>query len=153
MRKLREDTFSGNKNEDAHDHVDRVLNIGPIPRMTPTQALTAIQIMADHSQKWHDGTSNRNISSSSDIDGLTAVIRPHLDKECPLNEEVKQVDEVKYGKFGCPAPFNGSSGAKFHVGPLGYYTRIDNQTPSREKRLNLVETINKCMEGAAKRQE
>ncbi|GJW96278.1 hypothetical protein Tco_0178086 [Tanacetum coccineum] len=27
MRELREDTFSGNKNEDAHDHVDRVLNI------------------------------------------------------------------------------------------------------------------------------
>ncbi|GJV05964.1 hypothetical protein Tco_1343620 [Tanacetum coccineum] len=27
MRELREDTFSGNKNKDAHDHVDRVLNI------------------------------------------------------------------------------------------------------------------------------
>ncbi|GJW20990.1 hypothetical protein Tco_0031612 [Tanacetum coccineum] len=27
MRELREDTFSENKNEDAHDHVDRVLNI------------------------------------------------------------------------------------------------------------------------------
>ncbi|GJY36127.1 hypothetical protein Tco_0421505 [Tanacetum coccineum] len=27
MRELREDTFSGNKNEDAHDHIDRVLNI------------------------------------------------------------------------------------------------------------------------------
>nr|GEV22163.1 hypothetical protein [Tanacetum cinerariifolium] len=27
MRELREDTFSGNKNEDVHDHVDRVLNI------------------------------------------------------------------------------------------------------------------------------
>ncbi|GJW08007.1 reverse transcriptase domain-containing protein [Tanacetum coccineum] len=27
MRELREDTFSENKNEDAHDHIDRVLNI------------------------------------------------------------------------------------------------------------------------------
>ncbi|GJS38913.1 hypothetical protein Tco_0563956 [Tanacetum coccineum] len=27
MRELREDTFSRNKNEDSHDHVDRVLNI------------------------------------------------------------------------------------------------------------------------------
>ncbi|GJW06700.1 hypothetical protein Tco_1569123 [Tanacetum coccineum] len=27
MQELREETFSGNKNEDAHDHVDRVLNI------------------------------------------------------------------------------------------------------------------------------
>ncbi|GJY51815.1 uncharacterized mitochondrial protein-like protein [Tanacetum coccineum] len=27
MRELREDTFSENKNEDAHDHIDRVLRI------------------------------------------------------------------------------------------------------------------------------
>ncbi|GJR57942.1 mutator type transposase [Tanacetum coccineum] len=86
--------------------------------MTLTQALTAIQTMADHSQKWHEGTSSRNISSNSDTDGLAAVISkldnlgrdikklkenvhaiqfgcqicegPHLDKECPLNKEVKQ---------------------------------------------------------------
>ncbi|GJY38456.1 mutator type transposase [Tanacetum coccineum] len=37
---------------------------------------------------------------------------PHLDKECPLNEEVKQVYEVKYGEFGRPAPFKESNGAK-----------------------------------------
>ncbi|GKF12683.1 hypothetical protein Tco_0050609 [Tanacetum coccineum] len=221
MRELREDTFFGNKNEDAHDHTDRVLNIvslfnilgiskdtdhlkkafiqryyppsktakqledihnfkqesdeslyqaweqyndllykflthdinnhqkvnifykglstmnrqlldsqEPIPGMTPTQALTAIQTMADHSQKWHDGTSSRNISSSSNTDGLAAIVSkldnlgrdmkklkenvhaiqvgcqicegPHLDKECPLNEEVKQVKEVNYGKFRRP---------------------------------------------------
>ncbi|GJS80364.1 zinc knuckle CX2CX4HX4C containing protein [Tanacetum coccineum] len=27
MRELKEDTFSGNKDEDVHDHIDRVLNI------------------------------------------------------------------------------------------------------------------------------
>ncbi|GJV84272.1 hypothetical protein Tco_1524170 [Tanacetum coccineum] len=71
---------------------------------------------------------------------------PHLDKECPLNEEVKPMEEVKYGEFGRPTPFNGSNRANFYVGPPGYYTRTDNQTPSGEKRPNLVET------GAAKRQ-
>ncbi|GJT17069.1 hypothetical protein Tco_0875775 [Tanacetum coccineum] len=181
MRELREDTFSKNKNEDAHDHVDRVLNIelstlgtslkkplskgivhhprplndlkisttssrkamdrytklgnGPVPGMTPTQALTTIQTMADHSQKWHEGTSSRNMSSSSDTDGLAAVI-----------------NEVKYGEFGRPAPFNESSGTKFRVGPLGYYSRTDNQTPSGEKKANLVETIHKYIEEATKRQ-
>ncbi|GJQ97190.1 hypothetical protein Tco_0008329 [Tanacetum coccineum] len=136
MRELREYTFSGNKNEDAHDHVDRVLNIvslfnipgvskdavllrvfpitltgsakrwvdrltpgavntwdllkkafiqstmnrqlldlqGPITGMTPTQALTAIQTMADHSQMWHSGSSSRNMSCSSDTDELAVVI-------------------------------------------------------------------------------
>ncbi|GKE30143.1 hypothetical protein Tco_1445527 [Tanacetum coccineum] len=183
MQELREDTFSGNKNEDAHDHVDRVLNIvslfnilvvsqdvvllsafpftltgsakrwvdrltpraintwdllkkafiqslgmGPIPEMTPTQALTVIQTMADHSQKWHEGTSSWNISSNNNTDRLAAIVSkldnlgrdikklkenvhaiqvgcqickgPHLDKECPLNEEVKQLEEVKppYGE-------------------------------------------------------
>nr|GEU60566.1 hypothetical protein [Tanacetum cinerariifolium] len=268
MQELKEDTFSENKNEDAHNHVDRVLNIislfnilgvsqdalvlrvflftltgatkiwvdrftaravrkdeslyqawerynyllykypthdinshqmvnvfykglstmnrqlldsqGPIPGMTPTQALTVIQTMVDHSQKWHDETSSRNISSSSDTDGLAAIISkldnlgrdrkklkenvhaiqvgcqiykgPHLDKECPVNEKVKQVEKVNYGEFERPAPFNENNESKLHVGPPRYYTRIDNQTPSREKKSNLVETINKYMEEAAKRQ-
>ncbi|GJY24086.1 hypothetical protein Tco_0397744 [Tanacetum coccineum] len=98
---------------------------GPIPRMRPAQALTAIQTMADHSQKWHDGTTSRNIRSSSSKDGLAALVNkldnlgrdmkklkesvhaiqvgcqicegPHLDKDCPLNEEVKQVKEETSG--------------------------------------------------------
>ncbi|GJV13532.1 hypothetical protein Tco_1355073 [Tanacetum coccineum] len=108
--------------------------------------------MADHSQKCHDGTSSKNISSRSNADGLATITRPHLDKECPLNEEVKQVEEVNYGGFGHPAPFNGSNGTKFRVGSPGYYTRTDNQTPSKEKKPNLVKTINKYMEEDTKRQ-
>nr|GEX01416.1 NIN-like protein [Tanacetum cinerariifolium] len=54
-------------------------------------------------------------------------------------------DEVKYGEFGRPAPFNESSGAKFHVRPPGYYSRIDNETPFGEKIPNLVEMINTKM--------
>ncbi|GJY55901.1 calcium/proton exchanger [Tanacetum coccineum] len=38
---------------------------GPIIGMRPAQALTAIQTMADHSQKWHDGTTSSGESSSS----------------------------------------------------------------------------------------
>nr|GEW49431.1 hypothetical protein [Tanacetum cinerariifolium] len=125
--------------------------------------------MADHSQKWRDGTSSTNIRSSSDTNGLAAIISkldnlgrdmkklkenvyaiqvrrqickgPHLDKECPLNEEVKQVEEVKYGEFGRPAPFNETNGSKFHVGPPGYYTRTDNRPPYGEKRLCLEELM------------
>ncbi|GJZ84284.1 hypothetical protein Tco_0649623 [Tanacetum coccineum] len=136
--------------------------------------------MTDHSQKWHNRTSSRNVGSSGNTDGLAAIVSkldnlgcdmkklkenvhaiqvgcqicegPHLDKECPLNEEVKQVDKVKYGEFGHPAPFNKISGAKFRVGPPGYYTRTDNQTSAGEKKPNLAETINKYMEEATKRQ-
>ncbi|GJS37689.1 hypothetical protein Tco_0536071 [Tanacetum coccineum] len=142
MRELREDTFSGNKDEDAHDHIDRILNRltpgtintwdllkkafiqrycppfmtakqlediqkfkqkgdeslyqswewyndllykcpthdinshqkGPVPGMRPAEALIAIQTMADHSQKWHDGSTSRNIESSSSNDRLAALV-------------------------------------------------------------------------------
>ncbi|GJX38347.1 hypothetical protein Tco_0251650 [Tanacetum coccineum] len=47
---------------------------GPIPGMRPAEALIAIQTMADHSQKWHDGTTSRNIRSSSSKDGLAALV-------------------------------------------------------------------------------
>ncbi|GJY39828.1 hypothetical protein Tco_0426192 [Tanacetum coccineum] len=90
----------------------------------------------------------RNIRSSSSNDGLVALVNkldnlgqdlkklkesvhaiqvgcqickgPHLDMDCPLNEEVKQVEEVRYGEFGRTTPFNGSNGGKFRVGPPGY---------------------------------
>ncbi|GJR15446.1 zinc knuckle CX2CX4HX4C containing protein [Tanacetum coccineum] len=151
MRELREDTFSGNKDEDAHDHIDRVLSIvglfnipgvskdaGPIPGMRPAQALTAIQTMADHSQKWHDGTTSRNIRSSSSKDGLAAL-------------ELKQVEEVRYGEFRRTTPFNRINGGKFRVGAPGYYTNIDNRPPYGEKRQSLEELLAKHQEESAKR--
>ncbi|GJW38497.1 RNA-directed DNA polymerase, partial [Tanacetum coccineum] len=74
--------------------------------------------MANHSQKWHDGSSSRNIESSSNYEGTAAIVNKlenlsqdmkklkenvhaiqvgcqiyggsHLDKDCPLSEEVKK---------------------------------------------------------------
>ncbi|GKA44104.1 hypothetical protein Tco_0736828 [Tanacetum coccineum] len=113
---------------------------GPIPEMRPADALTVIQTMADHSQKWHDCSTSRNIESSSSNDGLSALVNkldnlgrdmkklkenvhaiqvgcqickgPNLDKDCPLNEEVKQIEEVRYGEFGRTTPFNGNNGGR-----------------------------------------
>ncbi|GJR34343.1 putative reverse transcriptase domain-containing protein [Tanacetum coccineum] len=137
---------------------------GPIPGMRPVEALTTIQTMADHSQKWHDGTTSRKMGSSNSNDGLAALVNkldnlvrdmkklkesvhaiqvgwqigegPHLNKDCPLNEEVKQVEEVRYGEFGRTTPFNGNNGGKFHVGPPGYYTKTDNHPPYAKRRQN-----------------
>ncbi|GJU21699.1 hypothetical protein Tco_1155041 [Tanacetum coccineum] len=70
---------------------------GPIPGMTPTQALTGIQTMADHPQKWHDGTLSRNISSSN-ADGLAAIVSK-LDN---LGRDMKKMEEnVMRSKLGC----------------------------------------------------
>ncbi|GJR79290.1 hypothetical protein Tco_0150075 [Tanacetum coccineum] len=150
---------------------------GPIPGMTPVQALTAIQTMADHSQKWHDGSPSRNIGCSSSSEGITAIVNKlenlgrdtkklkenvhaiqvgcqncggaHLDKNCPLKEEVKSVKEAKYGRvFTIISP---SNGAKYRVCPPRYYTRMDNRPPFGEKRSSLEELMNKHLEESTRR--
>ncbi|GKC26941.1 zinc knuckle CX2CX4HX4C containing protein [Tanacetum coccineum] len=157
----------------------RPLSKGPIPGMTPAQALIAIQTMADHSQKWHDRKTSRNIRSSNSNDRLAALVNkldklgrdmkklkksvhaiqvgcqicegPHLDKDCPLNKEVKQVEEVRYGEFGQITPFNRNNGGKFHVGLPGYYTKIDNRPPYGKRRQSLEELLTKHQEEYARR--
>ncbi|GJX29888.1 hypothetical protein Tco_0237967, partial [Tanacetum coccineum] len=89
---------------------------GPIPGMTPVQALMAIQTMADHSQKWHDGSSNRNIESSINSEWIAAIVNKLENlsrdiKKLKENEEVKSIEEAKYGEFRRPSPF--SNGAKY----------------------------------------
>ncbi|GKB22126.1 hypothetical protein Tco_0856049 [Tanacetum coccineum] len=107
---------------------------GTIPGMTLAQTLTVVQTMVDHSQKWHDGSSRRNIDSSSNSEGIAGIVNKLdslgrvikklkenvyaiqvgcqtyegalLDKECPLNEEVKSIEKVIYGEFGRPFPNN-----------------------------------------------
>ncbi|GJU85895.1 zinc knuckle CX2CX4HX4C containing protein [Tanacetum coccineum] len=130
--------------------------------------------MADYSQKWHDGSSSRNIDSSSNSEGIAAIVNKldslghdikklkenvhaiqvgcqtcggaHLDKECPLNEEVKSMEEVKYGEFDRPFPNNNRNDDKFNRGASRY-----DQPSSRERRPSLTKIINKYMEEAAKR--
>ncbi|GJT79643.1 hypothetical protein Tco_1053985 [Tanacetum coccineum] len=118
--------------------------------MRLTQALIAIQTMADHSQKWHDKTTSKSIRSSSSNDGLAALVnKTSPDKDCPLNEEVKQVKEVRYGELRRTTPFNMNNGGKFRVGPLGYYTKTDNRLPYGERRQSLEELLIKHQEESA----
>nr|GEY18303.1 hypothetical protein [Tanacetum cinerariifolium] len=68
----------------------------------------------------------------------------HLDKDCPLNEEVKSMEEVKYGEFGRPFLNNKKSDGRFNK--RGY-----DQPSSSERRQSLTEIINKYIEEASKR--
>ncbi|GJR42695.1 hypothetical protein Tco_1310798 [Tanacetum coccineum] len=230
MRELKEDTFSGNKNEDAHDHIDRVLRIVGlfnilgvskdavllrvfpftltgaakrwVVRLAPgtidtwdllkkafiqrycPPSMTAKKLEEIHNFKQVGDESlyqawERNIESSSSNDGLAALVNkldnlgrdmkklkesvhaiqvgcqickgPHLDKDCPLSEEVKKFEEVIYGEFGRTTPFNGNNGGKFRVGPSGYYTKTDNCPPYGERRQCLEELLAKHQEESAPR--
>nr|GEU73180.1 reverse transcriptase domain-containing protein [Tanacetum cinerariifolium] len=69
----------------------------------------------------------------------------HLDKKCPLNEEVKSMKKVKYGEFDRPFPNNNRNDDIFNRGASGY-----DQPLSKERRPSLTKTINKYKEEAAK---
>ncbi|GJX31385.1 hypothetical protein Tco_0241240 [Tanacetum coccineum] len=43
-------------------------------------------------------------------------------------------------------------GGRYRIGPLGYYTRMDNQPPSGERKPSLTKTITKYMEESAKKE-
>nr|GEU45451.1 hypothetical protein [Tanacetum cinerariifolium] len=209
MRELREDTFSGNKNDDAHEHVKRVLDIEPsIPKISlkrplskgivrhqePPNSLrkfgTSSKKETRHYTKLANGimtfyinaplmisiTIRRSIEGSS-YEGITAIMNKlenlgrdmkklkenvlaihvgcqtrggaYLVKDCPLKEEVKSIKEAKYGEFGRPSPFG--NGAKYRVGPPGYYIRLDNRPPVGEKRPSLEELMNKHLEESTQR--
>nr|GEV33743.1 hypothetical protein [Tanacetum cinerariifolium] len=123
---------------------------GPIPSMTPVQALTVIHSMADHSQK-NLGRDIKKLKENINAIQVGCQNREgaHLDKDCPLKKEIKSIEEAKYGEFGRPSPF--INGAKYRIGPPGYYTRMDNRPPVGEKRPSLEEPMKKHLEESTRR--
>nr|GEU29347.1 hypothetical protein [Tanacetum cinerariifolium] len=105
---------------DAHDHVYRVLNIVRlfnIPRVLQDAVLLRVFpfTLTRFAKRWVDRLAPGAVNTL-DLFKKPLSKGPQLDKECPLNEEVKQVEEVKYNKFGRPAPFDGNNRAKFLIG-------------------------------------
>ncbi|GJX67339.1 reverse transcriptase domain-containing protein [Tanacetum coccineum] len=156
MRELREDTFFENKNDDAHEHVERVLDIVSlfnIPGVTHDAVMLCIFpiTLTRAAKRWVDRLFPGTIDSWDLLKKAFIQRGSHLDNECSLNEEVKSIKEVKYGEFGHSSPF--SNGAKYHVGPPGYYTRVDNRPPFGEKRPSLEELMNKHLEESTRRRD
>ncbi|GKA30510.1 hypothetical protein Tco_0716815 [Tanacetum coccineum] len=202
MRELREDTFSGNKNDDAYEHVEiflDIINLFNIPGVTHDAVLLRVfpitltgaakrycppSKMAKQLEEIHnfkqegdetlyqacERSTSRRVSNDNST-GIAAITnkldslgrdmkklkenvhaiqvgceicgRAHLNKECPLHEEVKSVEEVKYRELRRPFPNNNGNGARYRVGPPGYYTHMDNQPPFGEKKPSLEELMNK----------
>ncbi|GJU10874.1 reverse transcriptase domain-containing protein [Tanacetum coccineum] len=60
--------------------------------------------------RWTDSSQELSIPGISSKRPLSKG--PHLDKDCPFNEEVKQVEEFRYREFGRTTPFNENNGGK-----------------------------------------
>ncbi|GJS14689.1 hypothetical protein Tco_0409161 [Tanacetum coccineum] len=114
MKELRENIFVGNSNDDAHEHVRKVLDIlslfsipgvtndvvmlrGKIPRMTPTEALESILEMTDHSQKWRDRACNRRVSSSN-LEGITSITNKPDNKGRDVKKLKESIHDIQDDK-------------------------------------------------------
>ncbi|GKB39161.1 hypothetical protein Tco_0884103 [Tanacetum coccineum] len=113
----------------------------PLMKCLPTKiakdAKKAIQEMAEYSQKWHNGTSRRRSTETSD--GL-AAIQAQLNN---LGRAIKKVNENVYvAQVGCGG---------YKATTLGYYQR-NNVNPSyQERRQSVEDTLRKFMSELVKR--
>ncbi|GJS83034.1 hypothetical protein Tco_0749575 [Tanacetum coccineum] len=120
MGELRENTFLGNKNHGAHEHVEKVLDIVSlfnIPGLTHDAVMLhvfPITLTRAAKRCCSDGIEAMTIK----LDGLGKDMKKlkenvhviqvgcgiyegaHLDKDFPLNEEVKGIEEVKETRNG-----------------------------------------------------
>nr|GEY74176.1 hypothetical protein [Tanacetum cinerariifolium] len=76
MRELREDTFSGNKNDDAHEHIERVLDIVSLFNISGlTRDAVMLRVfpitLTGAAKRWVD--SHGPIPGMTPAEGLTAI--------------------------------------------------------------------------------
>ncbi|GJU66846.1 hypothetical protein Tco_1253105 [Tanacetum coccineum] len=143
---------------------------GAIPTMTTADAKTAIQEMAEYSQKWHNGTSRGRSTETSD--GLAAIQAqlnnlgreikkvnekvyaaqfgceqckgPHYTKVCPLKEEGKTLEEAYYMQFG--GPFQGG---RYRATAPGF---MSESAKRYEENSNLIKEIRAMTDAAIRNQ-
>ncbi|GKA94477.1 hypothetical protein Tco_0816515 [Tanacetum coccineum] len=121
---------------------------------TAADAKVAIQEMVDrYSQKWHNGTSRREIKKVNEKVyaaqvGCEQCKGTHYTKNFPLKEEGKTLKEAYYTQFD--RPFQGGG---YRAAAPGFYQR-NNANPSyQERRQSMEDTLSKFMSESAKRQE
>nr|GEW44003.1 hypothetical protein [Tanacetum cinerariifolium] len=117
MKELRDNTFAGNHDDDAHENVQKVLEIVDLFSIL---GVTHVAIMlrvfpitlTKASRRWKVG--------------YEICKGMHLYKECPLREEGKAVEQVKYSEFGRSFLSNMGNEARYRVGPLRSLMRKEN---------------------------
>nr|GEX39304.1 hypothetical protein [Tanacetum cinerariifolium] len=154
MQELREDTFSENKDEDVHDHIDRVLNIVSlfnILRVSHDAVLLRVFLftLTGSAKRWVDRLTPGAVNT------WDLLKKAFIQKYCPSSKAAKRIENIHNFKQESDESlyqaWERSNGAKFCVGPPGYYTRTDNRPPYGEKRPSLEELMNKHQEESIQR--
>ncbi|GJZ45799.1 hypothetical protein Tco_0593395 [Tanacetum coccineum] len=94
MRELRDDTFSGNKNDDAREHVELVLDIVSlfnIPRVSHDAVMLRFFpiTLTGATKRWVDRLPPRTVSSRD------LLKKAFIQRYCPPSKTAKQLKEIR----------------------------------------------------------
>ncbi|GJX87851.1 retrovirus-related pol polyprotein from transposon TNT 1-94 [Tanacetum coccineum] len=118
---------------------------GAIPSMKVADAKKSIQEMANHFQKWHNGTSTRCKSTETSV--VLAAIQAKLNN---LGREIKKVNEKMYdAQFGVPF----QQGRQYKASAPRFYQRNNGNPSYQERRQTMEESLSKLMAESARRHE
>ncbi|GJV85168.1 uncharacterized mitochondrial protein-like protein [Tanacetum coccineum] len=93
MRELREDTFSGNKDEDAHDHIDRVLSIVSLFNILGVSKDTVMLrvfpfTLIGSTKRWVDRLAPETINT------WDLLKKAFIQRYCPPSITAKQLEDI-----------------------------------------------------------
>ncbi|GKE51257.1 hypothetical protein Tco_1486413, partial [Tanacetum coccineum] len=93
MRELREDTFSGNKNDDAHEHVERILDIVSlfnIPRVTHNVVMLRVFpiTLTGVAKRWVDKLPLGTINT------WELLKKAFIQRYCPPSKTTRQLEKI-----------------------------------------------------------
>ncbi|GJY65223.1 hypothetical protein Tco_0467461 [Tanacetum coccineum] len=140
LKELRENTFSGSDNEDANEHIKKVLEIpNETSRGRSTETSDGLAVI--QAQLNNLGREIKKVNEKV----YAAQVRC---EQCKLKEEGKTLEEAYYTQFG--GLFQGGG---YRATAPGYYQR-NNANPSyQERRQSMEDTLIKFMSESAKRHE
>ncbi|GKE17887.1 hypothetical protein Tco_1425464 [Tanacetum coccineum] len=93
MRELREDTFSGNKNDDAYEHVERILDIVSLFNISGvTHDVVMLRVfpitLTRAAKRWVDRLSPGTINT------WDLLKNAFIQRYCPPSKMAKQLEEI-----------------------------------------------------------
>ncbi|GJW39833.1 hypothetical protein Tco_0065678 [Tanacetum coccineum] len=148
LKELRQNTFSGSDNEDANEHIEKVLKILDlfhVPNIT--EVILFYNGLDIPTRQILDSRGVVPTKTAADAKRPQIAV-PKKTKDCLQKEEGKALEEAYYTQFG--GPFQGGG---YRATAPGYYQR-NNANPSfQERRQYMEETLSKFMNESAKREE
>ncbi|GJZ33197.1 hypothetical protein Tco_0578633 [Tanacetum coccineum] len=150
LKELRKNTFSGSDNEDANEHIERVLEIADlftVPGVTQDQLmLRNFPISLTRAARKLRRLMKKFMRLKWDVNCAKG---PHYTKGCPSKEEGKTLKEAYYTQFGAPYP----QGGRYRAAASGFYQRDGGNPSYQERRQTMEETLSKFMVESTKRHD